>query len=88
MQLYVHANDSLIERPYKELRGFKKVFLHSLESTTITLELDELAFTYFDEEKDCFFAEKGSYTIFIGNDSSNMILNKEVTLQENYTIAK
>ena len=88
VQLYVHALDSKVERPVRELRAFAKVALNPGESKTVELTLNEEAFTYFDVEKDCFFAEKGSYEIQIGANVEDIRLKEAVVLEWDYTVMK
>lgn len=78
VQLYVRANDSSIERPYKELRGFAKTrLLAPGEKEQITFTLDKRAFAYFDEAIHEWVVEPGTYTIIVGGTSDNATLEKE-----------
>lgn len=78
VQLYVRANDSSVERPYKELRGFAKTrLLAPGEEEQITFTLDKRAFAYFDEAIHEWVVEPGTYTIIVGGTSDNATLEKE-----------
>lgn len=77
VQLYVKANESNVERPYKELQGFAKTeLLKPGETQEITFTLDARAFAYFDEIVHDWIVEPGTYTIIVGGTSDNEILNK------------
>lgn len=88
IQVYIHSHNNSVIRPDKELRAFHKVFLKEGETQSVLISLDASAFTYFDEEKDCFFAEKGTYSILVGNCVSNIILSEKIELKEDYTVSK
>jgi beta-glucosidase len=61
VQLYVHDRESLLRRPYKELKGFKKVYLEPGESQKVEIKLDKLAFSYYDDGQNCWVAEAGAF---------------------------
>ncbi len=48
LQLYVEHRDPRVVRPMKELKAFQKVWLDQGESTTVTLELTDRAYAYWD----------------------------------------
>lgn len=82
VQIYVQAEESAVERPVRELRGFAKVYVKAGESEHVTMELGAESFTYFDEEKDCFVAEAGQYRIYAAADASDTAVSVEVSLPE------
>lgn len=45
-QLYVSDLECPVVRPLKELKGFTKIFLKKGETKTISIALDEAAFSY------------------------------------------
>lgn len=47
-QVYVHDVKSSVPRPYKELKGYEKVFLKKGETKRVTIELEDDAFSYYD----------------------------------------
>src|SRR5699024_7600201 len=51
VQVYVHQEKSLLPRPAKELKGFEKVFLAPGEQKSVSINLPEDAFKYFDDVK-------------------------------------
>lgn len=68
-QLYVQDVKSSVDRPKKELKAFKKVYLKPGESTTVSLLLDTDAFAYYDVEKHSWQVEKGQFNILVGGSS-------------------
>lgn len=88
VQVYVHANDSTIERPVKELRGFEKVQLKKGEKKEVDIVLHADAFTYFDTQMNAFCAEKGTYTIILGQNAHDEIMSTTVELPKNYLIQR
>lgn len=73
-QVYVHPPVGAIERPVHELKGFKKVFLQPGERQTVEVELDRVAFAYFDEQKNDWIVPLGSYGIEVGGSSRELRL--------------
>ena len=66
VQVYVGKADSEIKRPKKVLAAFAKLELPAGESRRIELPLDPDAFTYYDEERQTFAVEPGTYQIYAG----------------------
>lgn len=80
-QLYVGCKDGKVFRPAKELKGFAKVFLKAGESKTVTIELDDKAFRYFDVKTDSWQVEGGVYQLMVGASVADIRLEGEVTVQ-------
>lgn len=66
VQIYVGKAESKIDRPKKVLAAFTKIELEAGGSSEIRLDLDPNAFTYYDEEKETFMVEEGTYQIYAG----------------------
>ena len=68
VQLYIRDDFASVARPVRELKGFKKVTLEPGSEQEVTFEITEdmLKFTGAD---DAFKAEKGSFTVYVGNSS-------------------
>lgn len=66
------------ERPVRELKGFKKLYLKPGESKTVTFTLSDADFSYFDAEQHKWVAPAGEYTIAVGNSSRNLPLNAKI----------
>ncbi len=80
-ELYVHAKNPRIYRPVKELKGFIKVFLKAGESKTVTIELDDKAFRYWNSVTEQFEIDGGDYDILIGASVSDIRLSGTVTVE-------
>lgn len=73
VQVYVDAKNPSINRPVKELKGFKKVFLEAGEHAEVKINMDKKYTTSFwDEGRDAWIMEKGWYGILVGNSSQKI----------------
>ena len=81
-QLYVHYKDSKVERPYKELKAFKRVTLGAGETKTVTLEIPVSELRYWDESKttDGWTLENGEIELQLGSASDDIRLKTTVTI--------
>ena len=79
-QLYVHAENSRVYRPAKELKGFRKVFLKAGESKTVSIALDEMSFRYFNTVANRFEVDSGDYQILIGASVADIRLSGSTTV--------
>ena len=79
VQLYVHAKDSAVMRPEKELRGFEKVFLEPGKEKTICFSLSKRAFAYYDTSLHGWNAD-GRFEIFAGSCCNDTPLCTNVTV--------
>lgn len=82
VQLYVGFDGrDTVGRPMRELRGFEKVMLEPGETKTVTISLDTRSFSYWEERIDDWYAEAGTYTIYVGNSSRNLPLTAQVSVE-------
>lgn len=79
VQVYIHHEDSSVERPVRELKGFEKVELDPGASATVSIELDESAFEYYHPVELEWVLESGTYEVQVGNSSRDIELTAEVT---------
>lgn len=77
-QVYVSCKNGNVYRPKKELKGFAKVFLKAGESKTVTIELDDKAFRYYNAEKNCWEIEDADYEIIVGSSVCDVRLSATV----------
>jgi len=77
-QIYIHSIDTKVDRPYKELKGYEKKFIHKGEKVTYRILLDKDAFSYYSVDVHNFVAEKGRYKILVGTASDKILLDKEI----------
>lgn len=81
IQLYVSAVKSTLQKPDKELKGFKKVSLLPGEEKTVEMQLNPRSFASYDMDLHTWTVEPGEYEILIGNSSRN-ITNKLTILMK------
>lgn len=80
VQVYVRDPQSRLERPAKELKAFKKVFLKANESALVTLDLQADAFSYWDPERHDWVLEPGEFEILVGSSSRDIRLRTTIRL--------
>jgi beta-glucosidase len=79
-ELYVHQEKSLLPRPEKELKGFDKMMLQPGEQKTVTIKLDENAFQYFNDVKNEWVMDPGTFDILVGGSSRDIKLNGKIKM--------
>ena len=84
-QLYVGENAPSVERPVKELKGFKRVMLGPGESEHVTLDLDARSFSFYDVKAAAWHADGGQYTLMLGDSSANLSQRLALTLAQPIT---
>ncbi len=80
VQLYVTDQVSSVERPIKELKGFKKIFLKRGESTSVTITLTKHDFEFWHPTNKTWTFEAGKFTLNIGRSSAKSNLKQDVNL--------
>ncbi|MBY8985736.1 MAG: glycoside hydrolase family 3 C-terminal domain-containing protein [Candidatus Lokiarchaeota archaeon] len=78
VQLYIQDVKSSIERPLKELKGFKKVKLKPNKTETIKFEITKEDLSFYDENNNRWKAEKGLFNILIGSSSRDIRLQGKI----------
>jgi beta-glucosidase len=84
-QLYVGQENPPVDRPIKELKGFKKVYLQPGESRAVTLPLNLRSFAYWDEATRKWVAPAGRYKVLVGAASDDIKLNGKFSLPNKLT---
>ena len=72
VQLYISDEESSLERPVKELKGFKKVALAPGETKKVTFEISEDMLKFYDPAQKAWVLEKGRFTSHIGAASDDI----------------
>lgn len=80
VQLYVHDVKASVDRPQKELKGFRKVTLQPGESRDVSITLGRDALSFYDEKTGRWTAEPGRFEAFVGTASDNLPLEKAFVL--------
>ena len=72
VQLYIGDQESSLERPVKELKGFKKVALAPGQTAKVTFEIDEDMLKFYDPSQKGWVLEKGAFTAHVGAASDDI----------------
>ena len=81
VQLYIKDIKSTIDRPVKELKGFKKVWLDAGEQQDVDITIDNSALAYYDEATNAWKSDNGEFEALIGNASDNTTLKGRFALK-------
>jgi hypothetical protein len=74
VQLYVRHLNSKVDRPLKELRGFKRIALEPGESKTVTMTLAPRYCAYWDSANTTWVVENDDIEIQVGSSSADIRL--------------
>ncbi len=80
VQVYVEAPDASVARPVRELRGFARVQLAPGASETVTVELDQRAFSFWSATNHRWAVEAGRFVVTAGTSSRDLPLRQEVAV--------
>lgn len=69
VQAYVHDRVASRERPVRELKAFKKVYLKPGETERVTLEIDKKSLGFYNMQME-YIVEAGEFEVFVGHDST------------------
>lgn len=81
VQLYVHDLAPKIDRPVRELKGFRRVSLQPGQKATIAIPLNERSFAYWNVAFHNWKANSGPYEIQVGASSRDIRLRGVLRLQ-------
>lgn len=81
IQLYIHDVKASVDRPYKELKGFQKVYLQPGESKDVNITIHKQALSFYDETAASWKAEAGKFEALVGNASDQLKLKKAFELK-------
>lgn len=73
VQVYVGKHKSKVKRALKELKGFTKVDLEKGAEKTATISIDVAALAYYNTDISDWSVEDGSYYLYVGNASNNIV---------------
>jgi beta-glucosidase len=80
VQLYVRDVESELPRPDKELKAFGRIELAPGDSGTVSMTVDMRSFAYFDDLRNAWIAEPGSFELLVGSSSRDIRICTAVTL--------
>jgi beta-glucosidase len=81
-QLYVHDVASSLPRPPRELKGFRSLELQPGQTKTVSMELNDSAFAYYNPDLRKWMVEPGRFEIQIGISSRNIVLKQTMMQQD------
>lgn len=81
VQLYITDVKCSVDRPVKELKGFRKVFLQPGEEQTIVITIGKDALSFYDENASSWRAEPGLFTANIGTSSDRIVKKLKFSLR-------
>lgn len=79
-QVYVARPESRINRPVKELKGFRRVALKGGERQTVTIPIRRADLCHWDAAAQTWMLEPGALTILVGGSSVDCLNNKRAVL--------
>jgi beta-glucosidase len=82
VQLYLRDVESSVDRPLKELKGFRRVNLKPGETQTLTFALDQAALSFYDPARKDWVAEPGTFEVWVGSSS------KDIRLKGSFELAR
>jgi len=74
VELYVHDGHASVDRPVKELKGFRRVELKPGEEKTVRFTLDKTAMAFYSVAKKAWVAEPGQFDVLVGASSRDILL--------------
>lgn len=81
VQLYISDLKASVDRPAKELKGFKKVYLQPGESKDVSISIRKDALSFYDETIHSWKAEAGEFEALVGNAADNICSKVKFTLR-------
>ena len=81
VQLYLAYPGSTVERPIKQLKGFKRVFVPAGKTITVDIPLKAQDLAYWNVEKHAFTVEKGKMKVMVGSSSADIRLSTTIQVQ-------
>lgn len=77
VQLYLHDQQASVERPIKELKGFRKVFLQPNETQTVAITLNKRDLSFWDINTNAWLAEEGIFEVMLGASLTDIRLSEK-----------
>lgn len=80
VQLYISKANSMVERPAKELKAFKKVMIKPGETVSVALSIPVKDLAYYDVKTSAWKVEPGKYTLLAGASSKDIKETGSITI--------
>ncbi|MBT8219398.1 MAG: glycoside hydrolase family 3 C-terminal domain-containing protein [Bacteroidia bacterium] len=81
IQVYSTKNDSKVDRPLQELKGFEKVLVTAGQNTTATIAIPVKELAYYNVDKAAWEIEPGNYNLRVGNSSRKIISELSISVE-------
>ena len=81
VQLYLHMNNSSVERPVKELKKFERITLEPNETKTVVFTFEPADLAVYDKDMN-FLVEPGTVNVMVGSSSRDIRLTSQFTLEK------
>ena len=78
VQLYVSPKNPSVDRPLRELKAFQKVFVKAGQTATVKMQLDQDAFTYYNEQTHSWQTDQGEFLLQICKNANEIELEHTV----------
>jgi beta-glucosidase len=82
VQLYVRRPESAVDRPVRDLRGFRRVALGPGETTTVAMTLEADALRHWDPDADAWALEPGPVLVQVGASSADLRVEGTIRIVE------
>lgn len=79
-QLYVSELNPIVNRPIRELKGIKKIYLKPKQTANVKFELNEEAFRHFDDLSNSWIVSPGQYRVELLSEESRPLDKSDITL--------
>jgi beta-glucosidase len=80
VQLYVSHQNSRVERPMKELKGFQRISIPAGETKTVQIILKKKDLAYWDKSAGGLMVEKDKIKLMIGASSTDIKLSEVIDI--------
>ena len=81
VQLYVSYPNSKVERPIKQLKGFKRQMIKAGQTVPVEIDLRIEDLAYWDVAQHKWVVENGKVNIMVGSSSDKILLTKQITIK-------
>lgn len=84
VQVYVAPPSGSVDTPPKQLAGFAKIRLKAGEEKRVSVTFGHESAAYFNESRDLWTVEKGTYEVLVGQSSQSIAGSVEFTVEETF----
>ena len=81
VQVYIRDVKSPLPQPRRKLREFRRVSLKAGKKSTVSFDLNQEDFSFWNTEKGAWDVEKGEFEIMIGSSSEDIRLKKTIRVK-------